>query len=87
MKEEGEERASEPSNVTAIKFTIQDNNSIVRPRVSKATFDENISKCTTENVANMILRVLKQNDNSENPFDDSFYLRDLIASLGRLDNV
>jgi hypothetical protein len=35
----------------------------------------------------MLLRVLKQNDNSENPFDDSFYLRDLIASLGNLDNV
>jgi len=86
MKEEGDERASEPSNANAICVTILDN-SIVRTRVSKATFDENISKCSTENVANMILRVLKQNDNSENSFDDSFYLRDLIASLGRLDNV
>jgi len=35
----------------------------------------------------MLLLVLKQNDNSDNPFDDSFYLRDLIASLGRMDNV
>jgi len=35
----------------------------------------------------MLLRVLKQNDNSENAFDDSFYLRDLIASLGRMDNI
>ena len=62
-------------------------NKIARPRLSKSTFDETVSKCTTEIVANMLLRVLKQNDNSENPFDDSFYLRDLIASLGRLDNV
>ena len=62
-------------------------NKMVRPRTNKSTFDENVSKCTTENVTNMLLRVLKQNDNSENAFDDSFYLRDLIASLGRLDNV
>jgi len=59
----------------------------VRPIFKKSSFDETISKCTTENVANMLLLVLKQNDNSDNPFDDSFYLRDLIASLGRMDNV
>jgi len=35
----------------------------------------------------MLLRVLEQNDNSENNFDDSFYLRDVIACLGRIDNL
>jgi len=35
----------------------------------------------------MLIRVLEQNDNSENPFDDSYYLKDLIASFGRLDNL
>lgn len=35
----------------------------------------------------MLLRVLEQNDNSENDVDDSFYLKDLIASLGNLDNI
>lgn len=33
------------------------------------------------------MRVLEQNDNSDNYFDDSFYLKDLIASLGRMDNI
>jgi hypothetical protein len=86
MKQEADDRVSEPVNPKAIQVVILENK-IVRPKVSKSTFDETISKCSTENVANMLLRVLKQNDNSENPFDDSFYLRDLIASLGRLDNV
>lgn len=35
----------------------------------------------------MLMRVLEQNDNSENDFDDSFYLKDLIACLGRMDNI
>jgi hypothetical protein len=35
----------------------------------------------------MLLRVLEQNDNTENCLDDSFYLKDLIAALGRLDNI
>jgi hypothetical protein len=35
----------------------------------------------------MLLRVLEQNDNSENCLDDSFYLKDVITALGRLDNV
>ena len=35
----------------------------------------------------MLLKVLEQNDNSDNYFDDSFYIRDILASLGRLDNL
>ena len=35
----------------------------------------------------MLMQVLEQNDNSENDYDDSFFLRDVIASLGRLDNI
>ena len=35
----------------------------------------------------MLLRVLEQNDNSDNYFDDSFLVRDILASLGRLDSV
>jgi len=35
----------------------------------------------------MLLKVLEQNDNSENYFDDSFLVRDILASLGRLDNI
>ena len=44
-------------------------------------------RITTDKVAEMLLKVLEQNDNSENYFDDSFLLRDILASLGRLDNI
>lgn len=44
-------------------------------------------RITTERVAQMLLKVLEQNDNSENYFDDSFLVRDILASLGRLDNI
>jgi hypothetical protein len=33
------------------------------------------------------MRVLEQNDNSSNDFDDSYYLRDVLACLGRVDHV
>ena len=35
----------------------------------------------------MLLKVLKQNHNEGNYFDDSFLIRDILASLGRLDNI
>ncbi len=44
-------------------------------------------RITTERVAQMLLKVLEQNDNSENYFDDSFLMRDILTSLGRLDNI
>lgn len=44
-------------------------------------------RVTTDKVAQMLLKVLEQNDNSENYFDDSFLVRDILASLGRLDNI
>ena len=34
-----------------------------------------------------MLKVLEQGDNSDNQFDDSFYIKDILASLGRLDNL
>jgi hypothetical protein len=30
--------------------------------------------------------LLDENDNSENPFDDSFYVKQILISLGKLDN-
>lgn len=44
-------------------------------------------RVTTTRVAEMLLQVLEQNDNSDSYFDDSFYIRDILASLGRLDNL
>ena len=49
--------------------------------------DENLYRVTTDKVAQVLLRVLEQGDNSDNQFDDSFYIKDILASLGRLDNL
>lgn len=35
----------------------------------------------------MLFKVLEQSDNTENLFDDSFMLRDIIAALGKIDNT
>lgn len=53
---------------------------------TRKVFDESLYKTTTEGVAKMLLQVLAQNDNSSNDFDDSYYLRDLLSALGRIDN-
>ena len=49
--------------------------------------EESLYRVTTDAVAKMLIKVLEQNDNSENQFDDSFLIKDLLASLGRLDNI
>ena len=33
-----------------------------------------------------MLRLLRENDNSENAFDDSFFQGKILANLGKLDN-
>jgi len=33
-----------------------------------------------------LIKILNENDNSQNPFDDSFYLAQIVESLGNLDN-
>jgi len=32
----------------------------------------------------MLLSLLKNNDNSQNPFDDCFYVKNLLKSMGNL---
>ena len=44
-------------------------------------------RITTDKVAETLLKVLEQNDNTDNYFDDSYLIRDILASLGRLDNI
>lgn len=41
---------------------------------------------TTGLISNLLIRLLQQNDNSENAFDDSFYISKILASLGKLDH-
>ena len=62
LKENGvndaEDLVSEPTNTNAIQLMIV-NQQITRPKRSKSKFDETQYKCTTENVATMLMRVLE----------------------------
>lgn len=80
---------TEPVNSNAITLTLVDNHmkQAHKQKSQNKLYDDRQFKTTTGTVAQMLLRVLEQNDNSENCLDDSFYLKDLIAALGRLDNV
>ena len=40
---------------------------------------------SSESIATLLMRLLKENDNSENPFDDSYYLKQILKALGNLD--
>lgn len=41
---------------------------------------------TSDLISNLMIRLLNENDNSENAFDDCFLISKIIASLGKLDN-
>ena len=56
-------------------------------KFANKALDESVYKVTTDKVAYVLLKVLEEGDNSENQFDDSFYIKDILASLGRLDNL
>ena len=89
--------ASQPSTMVQINIHQNqvagiDTKSRQKSKSSSAAVKQNMSeisdfRITTDRVAQMLLRVLEQNDNSDNYFDDSFLVRDILASLGRLDSV
>ena len=56
-------------------------------RAKSVQNEQFLYKCSTETLIKMLLRVLEFNDNSGNDYDDSFYLKDLLCCLGRLDNI
>ena len=58
-----------------------------RPQKKPKLIDESLYRVTTDAVAKMLIKVLEQNDNSENPFDDCFLIRDLLSALGNLANI
>lgn len=41
---------------------------------------------TSDLISNLMIRLLKENDNSENAFDDCFFIAKIIKNLGKLDN-
>jgi len=41
---------------------------------------------STDLISNLMIRLLRENDNSENAFDDCFLLGKILSNLGKLDN-
>lgn len=55
-------------------------------RKREDTVDLRDYSTSTDLVANLMLRLLRENDNSENAFDDCFLIGKILAYLGKLDN-
>ena len=73
-----------------IQLNIVDNqlvNVTTRQLKKPKLIEESLYRVTTDSVAKMLIKVLEQNDNSCNTFDDSFFVKDLLSSLGNLDNL
>lgn len=47
---------------------------------------EDLLRMSSDDIATLLLKLLQENDNSENPMDDSHYLGQVLKSLGKLDN-
>lgn len=47
---------------------------------------EFLLRMSSDQIAQLLLKLLQENDNSENSYDDSHYLKQIIKSLGCLDN-
>jgi hypothetical protein len=41
---------------------------------------------TSALISNLIIRLLRENENSENTFDDCFFMSKIFSNLGKLDN-
>jgi len=53
---------------------------------SKDELDLREFSITSDLISHLLIRLLQENDNSENPFDDSFYISKILTNLGKLDN-
>jgi hypothetical protein len=45
-----------------------------------------VSSVTSKKISEILIKLIKENDNSENPFDDCFFISKLLANLGKLDD-
>jgi len=41
---------------------------------------------TSNLISGLMIRLLKENDNSENAFDDCFLIGKILANMGKMDN-
>ena len=44
------------------------------------------ARTTTDALTTLLLRLLQQNDNCDNPFDDAYWLKNILEALGRCDD-
>jgi hypothetical protein len=73
----------------SISINIAENEIIstsTKPKVVVPQIDERKFCVSSESIATLLIKLLSENDNSLNPFDDSFYLKQIIKSLGSLDS-
>lgn len=47
-------------------------------------FDAEKGRISNEAIGQMLLSLIQNNDNSQNPFDDCFYIKNLLKSMGNL---
>jgi hypothetical protein len=47
---------------------------------------EELLRMSSDDLATLLLKLLRENDNSENSMDDSHYIGQILKSLGKLDN-
>jgi hypothetical protein len=47
---------------------------------------EELLKVSSDDLAVLFLKLIQENDNSQNPMDDSHYIAQILKSLGKLDN-
>ena len=51
-----------------------------------AVFDHREYSITSDLISSLMVRLLRENDNTENAFDDCFYIGKILSNLGKLDN-
>lgn len=55
-------------------------------RFSDYARQKDFARSTTDAVAMLLLRLLRENDNVDNPFDDAYWLKNILEALGRCDD-
>ena len=45
-----------------------------------------VSSISSKKISEILIKLIKENDNSENPFDDCFFISKLLSNLGKLDD-
>lgn len=69
------------TSANAIKASLNQEVEIVEP------LDNPNLYTSTERLSNMMIKLLDENENSTNAYDDSFWISKILRNLGKLDNI